>query len=341
MKLSEIASKIHCTMIADEDVEIKGIAGIDDAGVGDLTFVSNRKYIRNIKSTRASAIILDRLLPEVHIPSLRTHNPYFAFAKALELFYSPPEQPRGIHPTAVIAEDARIGPNSSIGPYAVVGGACRIGANVVIYPHSVLYPGVEVGDDCLIHSHVIVREFCRLGSRVIIQNGAVIGSDGFGFAPDDAGKYYKILQTGRVLIEDDVEIGANATLDRAAVGDTVIRRGAKIDNLVQIGHGSQVGEDCVLAAQVGLAGSTRLGKNVKAGGQAGFAGHLEVGDDAVITAQSATSHDVAPGAVISGSPGIDNAVWLRAITAFSKLPSLVQRIRTLEKELARLKNPER
>jgi UDP-3-O-[3-hydroxymyristoyl] glucosamine N-acyltransferase len=195
-----------------------------------------------------------------------------------------------------------------------------------------------LGDDCIIHSHAIVREYCRLGARVIIQNGAVVGSDGFGFAPKQDGTYYKICQTGRVLIEDDVEIGANTTVDRAAVGDTIIRRGAKLDNLVQIGHGSQVGEDSVLAAQVGLAGSTRLGKNVRAGGQAGFAGHLEVGDNAVITAQSATSHDVPPGAMISGSPGIDNAIWLRAITAFGKLPSLVQRIRALEKEVAQLKN---
>jgi UDP-3-O-[3-hydroxymyristoyl] glucosamine N-acyltransferase len=324
-------------MVAEVDVDIQRMAGIDEAGPGDLTFVSNRKYIGKIPATRASAIILSQDLPTVPIPSLRTSNPYLAFARALELFYRPPVPEPGIHPTAVIAEDAAIGPSPSIGAYAVVGSKCRLGANVVLLPHSVLYPGVILGDDCIIHSHVIVREFCELGARVIVQNGAVIGSDGFGFAPKEDGTYYKICQTGRVLIEDDVEIGANSTLDRAAVGDTIIRRGAKLDNLVQIGHGSQVGEHSVLAAQVGLAGSTRLGKNVRAGGQAGFAGHLEVGDNAVITAQSATSHDVPPGAMISGSPGIDNATWLRATTAFGKLPSLVQRIRALEKEVAQLK----
>jgi UDP-3-O-[3-hydroxymyristoyl] glucosamine N-acyltransferase len=290
-----------------------------------------------IKTTRASAIILADDLAEVSIPSLRTPNPYLAFARALELFYQAPSPPPGIHPTAVVSEGVKIGSNPSIGAYAVVGSQCTLGKNVVLHPHVVVYPGVTIGDDSILHSNVIVREFCRLGSRVIIQNGAVIGSDGFGFAPMENGSYYKICQTGRVLLEDDVEIGANTTIDRAAVGDTVIRRGAKLDNLVQIGHGSQVGEDSVLAAQVGLAGSTRLGKRVRAGGQAGFAGHLEVGDNAVITAQSATSHDVPPGAVISGSPAIDNSIWLRAITAFGRLPTLVRRIRDLEREVEQLK----
>ncbi len=337
MKLSEIAAKIDCRMVAQGDVDIQRVAGIDEAGTGDLTFVANRKYVSHIKTTRASAIILAEDLPEVAIASLRTTNPYLAFARVLELFYEPLVPAPGIHPTAVVAEDAKIGPGASVGPYAVIGSRCALGANVTLYPHVVLYPGVVVGDGCVVHSHAIVREFCELGKRVIVQNGAVIGGDGFGFAPKDDGTYFKILQTGRVLLGDDVEIGANTTIDRAAVGDTVIRRGAKLDNLVQIGHGSQVGEDSVLAAQVGLAGSTKLGKNVRAGGQAGFAGHLEVGDGAVITAQSATSHDVPSGAVISGSPGIDNATWLRAVTVFNRLPQLVQRIRELEKEVERLR----
>ncbi len=337
MKLSEIAAKIDCRMVADTEVDIHRVAGIDEAGPGDLTFVANRKYVSHIKTTRASAIILADDLPPVSIPSLRTSNPYLAFARVLELFYTPPIPAPGIHPTAVLAQDAVIGSNPSIGPYVVVGSKCLLGNNVTLYPHVVLYPGATVGSDSIIHANVTVREFCEIGARVIIQNGAVIGSDGFGFAPKDDGTYFKIRQTGRVRIEDDVEIGANTTLDRAAVGDTIIRRGAKLDNLVQIGHGSQVGENCVLAAQVGLAGSTKLGRNVRAGGQAGFAGHLEVGDDAVITAQSATSHDVQPGAVISGSPGIDNTTWLRAVTAFGRLPSLVRRIRDLEREVERLK----
>ncbi len=325
-------------MTGDEDVEIVRVTAIDEAGKGDLTFVSNRKYVSHIKSTKASAIILAEEDPPVKIPSLRTSDPYLAFARALALFYEPARPDIGIHATAVIAEDATIGSNASIGAYVVIGKGCKIGANATIYPHVVLYPGVCMGDDITLHAHVIIREFCQIGNRVILQNGAVIGSDGFGFAPTQDGTYYKICQTGRVILEDDVEVGANTTIDRAAVGDTVICRGAKLDNLIQIGHGSQVGENCVLAAQVGLAGSTRLGSGVRAGGQVGFAGHINVGDNAVITAQSGTSHDIPAGAVISGSPAIDNSAWLRSVVAFAKLPDLVRRIRSLEKEVKQLKD---
>ncbi len=338
MKLSEIARRLACEMRTDIDVEIKRVAGINEALPGDLTFVSNRKYISSIKSTRASAIILGNDIPEVPIPSLRTDNPYLAFARALELFFQPRVPERGIHPTASICDDAEIGPGASIGAFVVIGRNCKLGARVTLYPHVVLYPGIVIGDDVVLHSHVCVREDCRIGNRVVIQNGAVVGSDGFGFAPQEDGTYYKICQTGRVLIEDDVEIGANTTIDRAAIGDTIIRRGAKLDNLVQIGHAAEVGENSVLAAQVGLAGSTRLGRNVKAGGQAGFAGHLEVGDDAVITAQSGTSHDIPPGAVMSGSPAIENSVWLRSVAALARLPGLFRRTRELEKEIERLKS---
>jgi UDP-3-O-[3-hydroxymyristoyl] glucosamine N-acyltransferase len=243
----------------------------------------------------------------------------------------------GVHPTAVIAADVEIGADARIGAYVVVGKGCKIGQSAAIHPHAVLYPGVVLGDEVIVHSHVIIREECQIGNRVILQNGVVVGGDGLGFAPTSDGRFYKICQTGRVIIEDDVEIGANTTLDRAAVGDTVIRRGSKLDNLIQIGHGAQVGEDCVLAAQAGLAGSTKLGRGVWVGGQAGFAGHLEVGDKAIITAQSATSHDVPPGAMISGSPAFDNAAWLRATAIFSKLPDLQKRVRELEKEIAQLK----
>ena len=337
MKLSEIARILGCRMIGDDDAEIVRVAGIDEAGSGDLTFVSNRKYVSHIKNTLASAIILGEDIPPVGIPSLRTDDPYLAFARALEIFFVPLRPDPGIHPAAVVAEDAKIGPDVSVGAYAVIGRGCVIGPGVAVYPHVVLYPGVSVGSNCVIHSNVIVREECVLGNRVILQNGVIIGSDGFGFAPTKDGSFYKICQTGRVIIEDDVEVGANTTIDRAAVGDTVIRRGAKLDNLVQIGHGAQVGEDCVLAAQAGLAGSTRLGKGVWVGGQVGFAGHLEVGDKAIITAQSGTSHDIPPGAVMSGSPAFENAAWLRSTAAFSKLPQLVRKVRDLEKEILQLK----
>ncbi len=337
MKLSEIAGKLDCEMQAAHDVEIHRIAGIDEAGPGDLTFVSNRKYISHIKSTRASAIILGYDIPDVSMPALRSSNPYLAFARALELFCQPIRPAPGVHPTAQISPDVVLGPNASVGPFCVISTGCSLGANVVLHPHVILYPNVRLGDDVEIHGHASIREFCILGDRVIIQNGAVIGSDGFGFAPKDDGSYYKILQTGRVIIEDDVEIGSNTTVDRAAVGDTIIRRGAKLDNLVQIGHGASVGEHTVLAAQVGLAGSTHLGRNVKAGGQVGFAGHLTVGDNAVITAQSATSHDIPKGAVVSGTPAFDNALWLRAVVSFPKLPELIQKVRQLVKEVEFLK----
>ncbi len=338
MKLSQIAHKINCRMVSDDDVEIVRVSGIDEAGPGDLTFVANRKYVSHIKTTRASAIILAEDIPHVEIPSLRTDDPYLAFARALEIFFVPLHPDVGIHPTAVVAQNVEIGPEVSIGAYSVIGNGCKIGARTVIYPQVVLYPNVSVGDDSLIHSFAIIREYCQIGNRVILQNGVVVGSDGFGFAPTKDGAFYKICQTGRVVIEDDVEVGANTTIDRAAVGETIIRQGAKLDNLVQIGHGAQVGEHSVLAAQVGLAGSTRLGRGVWVGGQVGFAGHLEVGDKAIITAQSGTSHDIPPGVVMSGSPAFDNAAWLRSTAVFAKLPDLARKIRDLEKEIRSLKD---
>jgi len=336
MKLSEIAEKLGCEMTG-RDVEITRVAGIDEACAGDLTFVSNRKYISRIKTTRASAIILGKDIPPVDIPSLRTDDPYFAFARALEIFFNPLRPESGIHPTAVIGDGVILGAGVNIGAYVVIGRNCRVGDETTIYPHTVLYPDVVAGRSCVFHSLVTVREGCRIGDRVILQNGVVIGGDGFGFAPLRDKTFYKILQTGSVIIEDDVEIGANTTIDRAAVGDTVIRKGAKLDNLVQVGHGAEVGEHSVLAAQAGLAGSTRLGRNVWAGGQVGFAGHLEVGDGAVITAQSGTSHDVPAGAIVSGSPAFKNSDWLRSTVAFAKLPELARRVRELEKEIALLK----
>jgi UDP-3-O-[3-hydroxymyristoyl] glucosamine N-acyltransferase len=337
MKLSQIANIIGCRMTGNEDVEILHVVGIDEAGPGDLTFVSNRKYISHISNTRASAIILGEDIPPVSIPSLRCDDPYLAFARALEIFFVPLSPSPGVHPTAVLDEEVEIGKNASIGAYTVIGKGCRIGDGVAIHPHVVLYPRVSIGEGSVIHSSVVVREECAIGKRVILQNGVVIGSDGFGFAPTKDGAFYKICQTGRVLIEDDVEIGANTTVDRAAVGDTIVRRGAKLDNLVQIGHGAQVGENSVLAAQVGVAGSTHIGKGVWVGGQVGFAGHLEVGDKAIITAQSGTSHDIPEGAVMSGSPAFENAAWLRAVASFPKLPSLLRKIRELEREIEKLK----
>ncbi|MBM3790226.1 MAG: UDP-3-O-(3-hydroxymyristoyl)glucosamine N-acyltransferase [Acidobacteria bacterium] len=337
MKISDIARKLGCELRTREDVEILRVTGIEEAGPGDLTFVSNRKYVRHIKTTCASAIILGYDMPEVSVPSLRTANPYLAFARALELFYRPLAPAEGIHPTALIAPDARMGVRPSIGAYAVIESGCVIGDRCTIYPHVVLYAGVVVGDDACLHSHVVIRERCRIGDRVVIQNHSVVGSDGFGFAPQDDGTYYKIPQSGAVIVEDDVDIGAGAAIDRAAVGNTRIRRGAKIDNMVQIGHGSEVGEDAVLAAQVGLAGSTRIGRRVQAAGQVGFAGHLTVGEGAVITAQSGVPHDIPAGAVMSGYPAMENPAWRRSVTLFGHLPELMKRVRDLEKQVELLK----
>lgn len=337
MKLSEIARALDCRLESPCDPEIVGIAGIEEAGPGQLTFVSNRKYIKHIRATKASAIILGLDLPAVSIPSLRTANPYLAFARALELFHEPIKPEPGIHPSAVIAADSLIGPEASIGAYVVIAGGCRIGARATLYPHVALYPYVSIGDDVILHSGVVVRESCEIRHRVIVQNGSIIGSDGFGFAPVEDGTYHKIRQTGHVIVEDDVEIGANTTIDRAAVGATRICRGAKLDNLVQIGHGSQVGENCVLAAQVGVAGSTKLGRNVQAGGQAGFAGHQVVGDGVILTAQSAVHGEIEAGKVLSGSPAFDNSVWRRSVTLLPKLPELQRQVRALEKEFEALK----
>lgn len=337
MKLREIAEKLGCELVGDGEIEILRVAGIDDAGQGDLTFVANPKYISRIKRTRASAIILGRDHPEAPIPSLRTDNPYLAFARAIELFYAPPAQPRGIHPTALISPRARIGSNPSIGAYAVIGDDAAIGDNVTIYPHVVIYPGAVIGNDCLFHAGVIIREFVRIGHRVIVQNGAVIGGDGFGFAKKEDGSYHKIVQSGTVIIEDDVEIGANTTIDRATVGATVIKRGAKIDNLVQIGHGCRVGENSLLAAQVGLAGSTTVGRSCMLAGQVGAAGHLTIGDNVVATAQTGIPSSVDSNMVVSGYPAMDNLTWRKISAALPRLPELIKKVRALEAELERLK----
>jgi UDP-3-O-[3-hydroxymyristoyl] glucosamine N-acyltransferase len=242
------------------------------------------------------------------------------------MFYQPPQYAPGIHPTAVVHPSAKVGSGAHIGPYVVVNEDVRIGANAVLLAHAVIYRGVTIGDNFFAHSHAVVREFCRVGNNVVLQNGVIVGSDGFGFAKDDQGHWHKIVQSGPAVIADDVEIQANSCIDRASVGETRISRGAKIDNLVQVGHGSKVGEDTLLCAQVGLAGSTDVGKNVILAGQVGAAGHCKIGDGAIATAQAGV-RDIPPGAIVSGSPAIDNKVWLRCIAAYNRLPELVKLLR--------------
>ena len=333
MKLQEIAERLDCRLTGDGNLEITGVAGLEEAAPGELTFLSNPRYTRQLRETKASAVIIAKEVEDLPISCLVSNNPYLDFARVLELFYQPPQPKIGIHPTAVIAASASIGDNASIGPYTVIGERAVIGNSAVIHSHVSIYEGVRIGDDFLAHSHVTVREFCEIGDRVIVQNGTVIGSDGYGFAQRKDGTHYKIVQSGTVVIEDDVEIQANSCIDRAAVGETRIQRGSKIDNLVQVGHAVKVGENAILCAQVGIAGSTTIGNNCVFAGQVGLVNHLNIGDNVLITAQSGVPSDVPSGQKLSGYPAMENRRWLRCAAVFNRLPELEKKIRELTKKL--------
>ncbi len=309
-----------------EPGEITGVAGIEEAGPQQVTFVSNPKYAPLAKTTRAGAILVEPEFPAVPAVTLRLRNPYLAFARALEIFYRPPEYAPGVHATAVVDPSAQLGEGVHVGPYVVIGARAVIGANSVLLAHVVLYEGVRTGSHLFAHAHAVVREHCVLGDHVTLGNGTVVGSDGFGFAKDAEGGWYKIPQAGKVILEDWVEIQALAAIDRASVGETRIGRGAKIDNLVQVGHGSSVGAGTLLCAQVGLAGSSRVGRNVILAGQVGVAGHCTIGDGAIATAQSGIPGDVEAGAVVSGYPAIANRQWLRAAAVFQRLPETLRKL---------------
>jgi UDP-3-O-[3-hydroxymyristoyl] glucosamine N-acyltransferase len=328
LTLAELAQQLHAKLEGDSTDTVTRVAAIESAARGDLTFVSNPKYAALARTTKATAILVEPGFPEIPTPTLRTDNPYLAFARAIELFYEAPSYAPGIHHTAAIAPTARIGANVHIGAYAVIGDDVTIGDNAVILPHAVFYPHARAGNNLFAHAHAVVREHCQLGDNVILQNGVVIGADGFGFARQSDGSWYKILQSGPAVIEDNVEIQANACIDRASIGETRIRAGAKVDNLVQVGHGSTVGANTLLCAQVGLAGSTTVGKNVILAGQVGSAGHNTIGDGAIATAQSGIPGDVAPGTIVSGYPAIDNRQWLRSVALVNRLPELLREIKS-------------
>jgi UDP-3-O-[3-hydroxymyristoyl] glucosamine N-acyltransferase len=336
MKLGEIAGLLGCKLEGPEDLEITGIAGMDEARETELTFLSNLKYHRKLRSTRAAAIIVGL---EVQAPGralLRSDNPYLTFARALELF-SPPHRPLpGVHSTAVIAPDARIGRNASLGPYVVIEEGVEIGDDCVLQSFVMIYRGAKIGHRFFAHSHAVVRENVTIGNNVILQNGAVVGVDGFGFAKQADGSYYKIVPAGTVVVEDGVEIQAHACIDRATVGETRLRRGAKIDNLVQVAHACDVGENTLLCAQVGLAGSTKVGRNVVLTGQVGAAGHLTIGDNVIATAQSGIPNDVPPNTVVSGYPAMDNALWLRCAAIYARLPEMYDTLRKVRKYLEKV-----
>lgn len=333
MKLSQISEALGTLLEnASPDTEITGVAGIEHAGPGQITFVANVKYTAAAKTTKASAVIVADNFPAIPTGMLRSKNPYLAWAKAVALFYQGPRYAPGIHPTASIHPTARIGKNAHVGPYVVVDQEAEIGDNAVLLAHVVIYCGARIGHNFFAHAHAVVREFCELGDDVVLQNGAIIGSDGFGFAKDDVGRWQKIVQSGPAVLEDDVEVQANACVDRASVGETRIRRGAKIDNLVQVAHGSRVGEDTLLCAQVGLAGSTEIGNSVILAGQVGVAGHCKIGEGVIATAQSGIPNDVPARTTVSGYPAIDNKLWLRCSAVFNKLPEIARTVRKLSEE---------
>lgn len=331
MKLGELARTLGAELHGDPSSEITGVRGIEEAGPTEITFVANPRYAALARKTRAAAVLVEPEFPAIDAATLRIKNPYFAFSRTLALFYQPPAYAPSIHPTAVIDPTASIEEGAHIGAYVVVGADVKLGPHATLLPHVVLYPGVQAGSHLFAHAHAVIREGCILGDHVTLENGAIIGADGFGFAKNSAGRWEKIPQSGPVHLGHHVDVQANACVDRATIGATEIGDGAKIDNLVQIGHGSNVGENTLVCAQAGLAGSSVVGSNAILAGQAGVAGHCTLGDGVILTAQSGVSHDIPAGKMISGSPGFDNRIWLRAVTIFQRLPELLKRLDRLEK----------
>ncbi len=338
MKLSELANLTGARIEGNlNDTEITGAAGLDNAGPADVSFLANPRYTAKVNTTQAAAVFLAEDAPVAgEIVVLRTKDPYLAYTRALRLFHPEPAFVAMVHESAVIDSSTSVAGTARIGAGVVIGPSCQIADAVHIYPNVTIYENVVVGKNSVIHSGVVIRERSQIGERVIIHNNVVVGCDGFGYAKDEERRWLKIPQTGRVVIEDDVEIGAGTTIDRASVGESRIGRGTKIDNLVQIGHSCTIGEDSLLCAQVGLAGSSHIGSRVILAGQAGVAGHLTIGDDVVLTAKSATSHDVPPGKIISGIPAFENKDWLRATAAFRRLGEMQRKLRELEKQIEEL-----
>lgn len=336
MTLADLAAALGCPFEGDGSLTITRVATIEQAGPGDLTFLSNMRYLRALAGTRASAVIATPGVDGAPCAVIRSHEPYVALARAAALLAPADIVPPGVHALASVDATAEVDPTASVGPFAVIGAGARIGARTRVHPHVVIGERAVVGDDCVLHAHVSLRERCTLGARVVVQNGAVIGSDGYGFATTSDGIHVKIPQMGPVVIEDDVEIGANTTIDRPAVGETRIRTGTKIDNLVQIGHGVVVGRHALFAAQVGIAGSTKVGDHVVLGGQVGVGGHLVLGDRMKAVGQSGITNSVDTDQFVSGYPAIDNHEWRKASVVFRTLPEMRKRLRALEQRLEAL-----
>ena len=331
--LAELAAELGGVVVGDPGVRIRGVAGIREAQPGDLTFLANTRYAAHLAATRASAVLCACDQRESPIPMIQVDNPYLAFQRAVGVFRPGAGRPEpGIHPTAVVSPDAVLGAEVSVGPYCVIERGARIGDRVVLYAGCFVGAEAAIGEDSCLWPRVVVRDECVLGARCIVHPGAVIGGDGFGFAFDH-GRYHKVPQVGNVVIGDDVEIGANACIDRATTDSTRIGEGSKIDNLVQIGHNVVVGPHCIVVAQVGIAGSTELEDHVTLGGQAGLVGHIKIGARAMVGAQSGVTKSVAPDTVVTGYPAVPHPVWKRLYAFLQKLPQLFQRTRDLERRV--------
>lgn len=335
--LQELSEYLEGEVAGDPSAVITGLAGLDEAGAGQITFLANPKYAPKVATTQATAVVLPPGAERHGRNAIFTKNPYLSFAKLLTLFHVRRPAARGVMPGAFVSESAVIGEDVTVYPGAFVGDNARVGSRTILYPGVAVYEGAQVGDDVTLHANVSIRERCRVGNRVIIHNGTVVGSDGFGYAFDGCG-HYKIPQVGIVAVEDDVEIGANTTIDRAAMGVTLIRKGAKIDNLVQIGHNCVIGEHCIVVSQVGISGSTKLGDYVTLGGQVGVAGHIEIGPKVMVAAKSGVHNSIGAGEIMSGIPAIPHKQWLRLSSALPKVPEMRKQMMAMEKRLAELES---
>ena len=335
MRLGELAERLECRLEGDGELEIRGVRGLEEAGPQDLTFVVQERHLSRLAGSAAGAVILHEGFPPMDRPALRTPNPYLAFARALSLFHPSPRPLPGIHPTAVVAPDARVAPGASVGPLTVLGPGAEVGAGTMLEAHVAVGARVRIGQACRIFPQVTLWDDVFLGDRVTVHSGTVIGADGFGYARDGH-HYVKIPQVGRVVIEDDVEIGANVCIDRATLDETRIGRGTKIDNLVQVGHNVRIGSDTVIVAQVGISGSARIGSRVTLAGQVGVADHVEIGDDAIVMAQSGVGKDIPPRTAVFGSPAAPHTETKRQLAALARLPALRKAVRALEERLAGL-----
>jgi UDP-3-O-[3-hydroxymyristoyl] glucosamine N-acyltransferase len=335
--LESLAQAVGAAVVGDKTLTIQGVAALHAAKPGDLTFLTNPKYTGEAQTTGASAILCEKVVPGVSKSFLLASNPYVALARIISMFHPAKPMPSGIQEGARVHPQAYVDPRASIASGATVESGARIGARTVLYPGVYLGENSIIGEDCLIYANVTIRENCLVGNRVVLQPGVVIGSDGFGFAKD-GDEYLKIPQVGNVVLEDDVELGANACVDRAALGTTRIGKGTKLDNLVHIAHNVEIGENTVLAGQTGIAGSTRIGNGVTMGGQVGVAGHLKIGDQVTLATRSGVMDDIPEKGVYWGSPTTDIASEMKNVAAYRQLPELVKRLRKLEKTLAELQN---